>query len=100
MLVRSSIKLGQRIDALYRDRLCTDAKITSLKFNMSSYFNLKYPLPALFCPSVVYQYTCFRDKKTSHVSMTTRQLFERIENHLSTIYTSSNSVIKFHRNRC
>ena len=58
------------------------SKLTNLvlTFEFSSYFNLKYPLPALFCPSVFYQYTCFCDKKTSHVSMTTRQLFERIEN--------------------
>ena len=32
--------------------------------------------------------------------MTTRQLFVRIENHLSNNLSSSNSAIKSHRNQC
>ena len=40
-----------------------------------SYFNLKFPLPALFCSNVVYKYTCSCDKNTSYIGMTTRQLF-------------------------
>ena len=95
-----SIKFSKRLAALFRDRLSTDIKVAYQTFKIISYFNLKFPLPALFCSNVVYKYTCSWDKNTSYIGMTTRQLFVRIENHLSTNLSSSNSAIKSHRDQC
>ena len=69
-------------------------------FKIISYFSLEFSLPALFCSNVVYKYTCSCDKNTSSIGMTTRQLFVRIENHLSHNLSSSNSAIKSHRDQC
>ena len=91
-----SIKFGRRIAALFRNRLGTDIKIAYQTFEIISYFNLKFPLPALFCLNVVYQYTCSDDKNTSYICVTTRRLFIRIESHVSNNLSSSNSAIKFH----
>ena len=48
-----SIKLGKNIAALLRDRMVTDIKLVYQTLKIISYFNLKYPLPALFCSNVV-----------------------------------------------
>ena len=69
-------------------------------FKIISYFSLEFSLPALFCSNVVYKYTCSCDKNTSSIGMTTRQLFVRIENHLSHNLSSCNSAIKSHRDQC
>ena len=95
-----SIKFRKRLAVLFRDRLSTDIKIAYQTFKIVSYFNLKFPLPVLFCSNVVYKYTCSCDKNTSFIGMTTRQLFVRIENHLSNNLSSSNSAIKSHRDQC
>ena len=95
-----SIKFGKHIAALFCNRLGTDIKIAYQTFKIISYFNLKFPLPALFCLNVVYQYTCSGDKNKSYIGMTIRRLFIRIESHLSSNLTSSNSAIKFHSGLC
>ena len=89
----ASIKFGKRIAALFRHRLDTDIKIGYQTFEIISYFNLKFPLPALFCSNVVYKYTCSCDNNMSYIDLTTRQLFLRSENRLSKIQSSSNSAI-------
>ena len=83
---------------IYRQH--SNRKVYFKSFKTISYFNLKFPLPALFCSNVVYKYTCSWDKNTSYIGMTTRQLFVRIENHLSNNLSSSNSAIKSHRDQC
>ena len=95
-----SIKFGKRIATLFCGRLGTDIKIANQTFKIISYFNLKFLRPALCCLNVVYKYTCSYDKSTSYIGMTTKQLFVRIENHLSNNLSSSNSAIKSHRNQC
>ena len=45
-------------------------------------------------------YTRSCDKNTSHIGITTRQLFVKIENYLSNNLSSSNSAIKSHRDQC
>ena len=95
-----SIKFSKHIAALFCDRLCTDIKNCYQTFEIVSYFNLKFPLPALSWLNVVYQYTCFCDKNTSYICMTTRRLFIRIESHVSNNLSSSNSAIKFYRDQC
>ena len=94
------IEFSKHLAALFRDRLSTDIKIAYQTFKIIPYFNLKFPLPALFCSNVVHKYTCFCDKNTSYIGMTTGQLFVRIKNHLSNNLSSPNSAIKSHRDRC
>ena len=94
-----SIKFGKRPAAWICDRLGTDIKIAYQTFKIISHFNLKLPLPALFCSNVVYKYTCSCDKNRSYIDMIIRQLFVRIENHLCNNLSSSNSSIISHRDQ-
>ena len=57
---------------LLRNRLGIDTKIAKQTFEVISYFNLQFLLPALFCLKVVYKYLCFCEKNTSFIGMTTR----------------------------
>ena len=53
-----SIKFSNRLAAFFLDRLGTGMIIPHQTFKTILYFNLKFPLPALFCSNVVYKYTC------------------------------------------
>ena len=89
------------------NRLSTDIKIAYQTFKIILYFNPKFLLPTLFFSNVVvirtcssYKCTCSCDKNMSYISMMTRQVFVKIENHLSNNLSLSNSDIKSHRDQC
>ena len=98
---KASIKFSKRIVALFRTRLDSELNIKTAfqTFKTSTYFNLKFPIPLLFAPNVVYQYTCSCDKNTSYIGMTNRQFFVRIEDHIS-LSNLTNSAVKSHIIHC
>ena len=61
------IKFGKRTAALFHDRLGTDIKIAYQTFMTILCFNLRFPLPTLFCSNAVYRYTCSCDKNTYYI---------------------------------
>ena len=85
----------------YNNYICIKTILLTQIYLFVTVSNLNFCYPTLFCSNVVCQYsTCSSDKKTSYIHMTTRQLFARIENHLSNYQSSSKSAIKSCRDQC
>ena len=93
---RPSLKLQDRIQKEMEEHdVSILAAYTTKK--VGSYFNLKPPCPQLFQSNVVYQFSCFRDENITYIGETRRQLFRRVEDHIS---KNNNSAIYDHLYQC
>ena len=96
---RPSSRLQRRIqEQLQNDDLRIKVAFSTTK--VGEYFSLKSKCSILFKSNVVYKFTCSRDRSTTYIGETQRQLFRRIQDHRGDDKKSAIFNHLYHCNEC